>query len=72
MSITFSRTQAQESALKALIANQQNSASAQYHKWLTADQFAARFGLSDADIAKVESWLEQQGFQVNSVAAAKT
>ena len=71
MSITFSRTQAQEAALKTLIASQQNPASPQYHKWLTADQFAARFGLSDADIAKVQSWLEQQGFAVTTVSRGK-
>jgi subtilase family serine protease len=71
MSIVMLRSNAQEAALQKLIAAQQNSSSAQYHKWLTPDQFANRFGLADADIAKVQSWLEQQGFAVESVARSK-
>jgi len=67
MSIYFSRTQAQEADLQALMAAQQNPASPLYHQWLTPDQFAARFGMADADIAKVESWLQQQGFSVDLV-----
>ena len=35
---------------------------AQYHQWLTPAQFGSRFGLSDADLAKVQSWLESEGF----------
>lgn len=71
ISIYFSRTEAQEANLKALIAAQQNSSSAQYHQWLTPDQFATQYGMADADIAKVESWLQQQGFSVDSVARSK-
>jgi subtilase family serine protease len=71
MSIVMLLTSAQEAALQELIASQQNSSSAQYHKWLTPDQFASRFGLADTDIAKVQSWLEQQGFAVESVARSK-
>lgn len=67
MSIHFGRTPAQEAKLQALLAAQQNPASPQYHQWLTPDQFAAQFGVSDSDIAKVQSWLEQQGFSVDSV-----
>ena len=71
MSLVFSRSAAQEADLQALIAAQQNPASPQYHVWLTPDQFAARFGMSDADIAKAEVWLEQQGFTVEAVARSK-
>jgi subtilase family serine protease len=67
VSIYFSRSQAQEADLKLLMAAQQNPASPSYHKWLTPDQFAARFGMADTDIAKVQSWLEQQGFSVDLV-----
>jgi len=60
--IYFSRSAAQESAIEALIAAQQNPASPQYHQWLTPDQFAAQFGAADADLAKVQTWLQSQGF----------
>jgi subtilase family serine protease len=71
ISIYFSRTQSQEADLQKLLAAQQDPSSSQYHKWLTPEQFASRFGMADADIAKVQSWLEQQGFSVDSVARSK-
>jgi len=71
MTLYFSRTQAQEADLQKLLAAQQNPSSPQYHQWLTPDQFAVRYGLSDADIAKVRSWLEQQGFSIDYVGRGK-
>jgi subtilase family serine protease len=71
ISMVFNRTAAQESALRTMIAAQQNPASPLYHQWLTPDQFAAQFGMADADLSKVQSWLEQQGFSVSSVARSK-
>jgi subtilase family serine protease len=71
ISIFFNRTAGQEASLKALIAAQQNPSSPLYHQWLTPDQFAAQFGMADADLSKVESWLEQQGFSIDSVARSK-
>jgi subtilase family serine protease len=71
ISIYFTRTQSQEADLKTLMAAQQNPASPLYHQWLTPEQFASRFGMSDADLAKVQSWLEQQGFSVDSVNRGK-
>jgi subtilase family serine protease len=72
VSIYFSRTQAQEADLKTLMAAQQSPSSPLYHQWLTPEQFGARFGLADSDIAKVQAWLEQQGFAVDSVGRSKT
>lgn len=67
MSLIFSRSQAQEADLQALLDAQQNPASPQYHQWLTPAEFTARFGLDDADLAKVQSWLQSQGFAVTGV-----
>jgi hypothetical protein len=71
MNIVFSRTAAQEADLQELLAAQQNLSSPLYHKWLTPDEFAARFGMADSDIAAVKLWLEQQGFSVDGVARSK-
>jgi subtilase family serine protease len=71
MSIVLSRTSAQEADLQSLIVAQQTPSSTQYHQWLTPDQFAARFGVADSDIAQVESWLLQQGFAIDSVSRSK-
>jgi subtilase family serine protease len=62
MTIVLGRSAAQEADLQALLAAQQDPNATQYHKWLTADEFSARFGVADADAAKVEFWLQQQGF----------
>ena len=71
ISIFFSRSAAQQADLEALIAAQQDPSSPLYHQWLTPDQFAARFGMSQADLDKVQTWLQQQGFQIDSVARSK-
>ncbi len=71
MTIVFSRSQAQQAALDALLAAQQNPASPLFHQWLTPDQFAAQFGMAQSDIEKVQSWLEQQGFSIDSVGRSR-
>jgi subtilase family serine protease len=72
ISIAFRRTAAQEAALEKLLAEQLDPASASYHKWLTPEQFAGRFGLSPGDMARVRTWLESQGFTVERVARSRT
>ncbi|HEX3822011.1 MAG TPA: protease pro-enzyme activation domain-containing protein, partial [Candidatus Sulfotelmatobacter sp.] len=55
-------TAAQQQALDQLLAQQQDRKSANYHKWLTPEQFADRFGLSQSDIAQIVAWLQGEGF----------
>ncbi len=71
ISLYFNRSAAQEADLKKLIAAQQNPSSPQFHQWLSPDQFAARFGMAASDLEKVQSWLEQQGFSIDSVARSR-
>jgi hypothetical protein len=71
ISLAFSRSAAQQAALDNLVAAQQNPASPLYHHWLTPEQFAAQFGVADADIAAAETWIEQQGFSVDSVSHSR-
>jgi subtilase family serine protease len=61
-------TAAQMKALKQLVAQQQDRKSANYHKWITAAEWADRFGLSVADMAKITAWLKAQGFTMISPA----
>ncbi len=72
VSLTFKRTAAQEAAVEKLLAEQQDPKSANYHKWLTPEQYADRFGLSAADLNQVVSWLQSEGFTVNRVARGRT
>ena len=55
----------------SFLAEQQNPASPNYHRWLTPEQFGERFGLSSRDLSTVVSWLEAQGFQVGTVARGR-
>ncbi|HSY35624.1 MAG TPA: protease pro-enzyme activation domain-containing protein [Acidobacteriaceae bacterium] len=71
ISLLFSRSPAQQTALDTLVAAQQNPASPLYHQWINPDQYAAQFGVADSDIAAAESWLEQQGFAVDSVSRSR-
>jgi len=68
MTIDFGLSAAQQSALNTLLQQQQTPGSPLYHRWLTPAQYASRFGLSADDLAKVEAWLEQQGFTIDRVA----
>jgi len=67
MTLVLTRSDAQEQAFQQLLADQQNPASPNYHKWLTAAEIGSRFGLSDQDLAAVTGWLTSQGLHVNSV-----
>ena len=72
MSLRFLPSAAQQAALDQLLADQQNPASPRYHQWLTPLQYAAQFGLSSNDIAKITAWLTSQGFTVTGVANGGT
>ncbi len=62
----------QQSALDQLLASQQNPASPDYHKWLTPEQYADRFGLSVNDVNRITAWLQSQGFKVLRAARGRT
>jgi subtilase family serine protease len=55
-------------ALDAAIAAVSDPASAGYGKYLTPDQFRARYAPTAADVAAVRAWLKQAGFTVSSEA----
>lgn len=62
---------AQQADLNHLLAQQQNPSSPEYHKWLTPEQYADRFGLSPHDMAQVSDWLKAQGFNVVQTARGR-
>ncbi len=72
MLLVLKRSEAQESALKQLLDQQQDRSSPNYHKWLTPEKFGRRFGPSDHDIQAVTLWLESQGFQVAGATHGRT
>ncbi len=70
MILLLKRSPAQQQALDALLTRQQTKGSPDYHAWLTPQQFGSRFGPAPEDLAQVTSWLQQQGFRVDSVAGS--
>lgn len=61
----------QQKAISRLLAQQQDRRSPLYHKWLTPEQYADRFGLSPNDIKKLTDWLQSQGFSIVNVARGR-
>ena len=57
--------------LEEFLAQQQTVSSPNYHRWLTPEEFGARFGLSDSDAGKVVEWLRSQGLEVHDVARGR-
>ena len=53
MMLVLKRSPAQETTLAAFLAAQVDPTSPSYHHWLTPDQFGARFGASDEDVAQI-------------------
>jgi len=67
MLLQLKRSPEQEKALQQFIDELQTKGSPNYHHWLTAQEFGERFGLAQADLDAITSWLRSQGFQVNVV-----
>jgi hypothetical protein len=71
VTLAFRPSAAQQKDLDKLLIDLQDPKSPVYHQWLTPDQFGARFGMSDSDLAQVKSWLEGRGFTVDEVAPSR-
>jgi len=72
MLLVLSRSPEQETALEALLDQQQDKSSPNYHVWLTPEQFGQQFGPSNQDIQTVSSWLQSHGFTVSRVSKGRT
>ncbi len=65
VTLTFKPSPAQQAALNALLAEQQERSSPNYHHWITPEQYAGQFGLSHADIDRIVSWLQSNALSVD-------
>ena len=71
MILVLSPSAQQDQELKQLLDEQQRKSSPNYHRWLSAAEFGARFGTADADTQQLRAWLEGQGFAVGRVSKSK-
>jgi hypothetical protein len=72
MFLVLKRSPQQEAALESLLDQQQDTSSANYHAWLTPEQFGEQFGPLQQDIDVTKSWLASHGFQVSRVSRGRT
>jgi len=67
MILLLKRSPENEAALRSEIDAIHDSASPQYHRWLSAQELGTRFGVAPHDTGVLSHWLESQGFTVNLV-----
>src|SRR5438105_943030 len=72
VTLFFSRTADQQAQLDQLLVRQQDPSSPDYHRWLSPQEIADRFGMSEADMQKTVDWLSAQGFSVVERAASRS
>ncbi|MGA7317980.1 MAG: choice-of-anchor D domain-containing protein [Silvibacterium sp.] len=72
MMLALKRSPEREEALEAFMEGQLNPASADYHNWLTPEEFGALYGPSEYDIQAVTNWLQNHGFTVDQVTNGRT
>jgi hypothetical protein len=71
LTLNISLSAAQRQELATLQVALQDKKSPQYHKWLTQAEYGARFGLAEADLSHLKSWLTAQGFTVRGVSKSR-
>ncbi len=72
ITIHFQMTPAQRADLDRLLEALQDRSGPQYHKWLTPEQYAERFGVSGSDLEALTAWLERMGFTDVEPARSRT
>ena len=65
--LQLKRSPERERDLAELIDELHNPRSANFHRWLTAQEFGERFGPAADDISTLSSWLFSHGLQVNLI-----
>jgi uncharacterized protein (TIGR03437 family) len=71
VTIMLAQTASQQADLDELLAGQQTPGSKNYHRWLTPDEYAQHFGVSEEDLNKIATWARGQGLTVAAVARGR-
>ena len=70
LKLVLKPSDAQAAELNQFLEEQRDPASPNYQKWLTPEEFGARFGASENDLATLAAWLQSRGFTVKETAKA--
>lgn len=71
MILMMAPSEAQDRKAAKFVAALHDPASPSYHKWLTPSQFGQLFGVAESDAARVQGWLQGQGFTVHEVSQSR-
>ncbi len=71
MIMVLKSSEEQKHEIRRVIDEQQDKRTANYHQWVTPEEFGENFGVHEADIAQITDWLRSQGFMVDEVSKSK-
>ena len=71
MILTLRLSDAKQAEVDSLLTRLHDPASADFHRWLTPEEFGSRFGPSLDDIDRITGWLVSSGFVVDEVAKGR-
>jgi pseudomonalisin len=72
MVLVLAKRAGADAELDTVLAGQHDPQSSLYHHWLSPQQYAARFGISNAQLGRVRGWLESQGFRIDEITAGRS
>jgi len=61
----------QEHQLRVVIDQQQDKNTANFHQWVTPEEFGEHFGVHDSDVEQVKNWLTSLGLAIDMVSKGK-
>src|SRR5437879_1550209 len=67
MLLQLRRSPQQEQGLQEFINELHTQGSPNFHRWISAQEFGARFGLAQTDLNGIVQWLRSHGLQVNTI-----
>lgn len=71
MVLVLGATETREKELRDYLDSQHDRKSPNFHRWMTPEEFGDKFGPSQREVADVNSWLQNQGFQVGAIARSR-
>jgi uncharacterized protein (TIGR03437 family) len=69
--VLLKRSPEQQAAIDKLLDAQRDPGSPDFHKWLTPEQYADRFGLVENDMSTLRSWIESHGLTIDHSARGR-
>jgi uncharacterized protein (TIGR03437 family) len=69
--LLLKRSPEQQAALEKMLEEQRDPISPDFHKWLTPEQYAERFGLVDDDISTLRTWIQSHGLAIDHAARGR-